>query len=280
MKISIVTPSVRLEMLPIVAKCLSRQKFRTFEWIIIEPQIYKTLNSSWARENFEGLERYEFGSAATGDTYTGWKNDEDDGPTVIFLEDPPKREGDYYRLNGAWNTAFKKAKGELVVSIVDGLWFPPDLLEKLWIHYKANPKACVGAIGHQYDKIENDKPEHQVWRDPRAREDFGSFYEIKPIDLELCIASIPRQAILDVGGVDEEFDEYAALSEKEMCLRIDKLGYKFYLDQTIEYRAIKHDRLTKDWDQRYQQGWFYFDKCLKDIQSGKRLKLNFLDNKV
>jgi GT2 family glycosyltransferase len=106
--------------------------------------------------------------------------------------------------------------------------------------------------------------------------DQGSWYEINPVDFELCVASIPRQAILDVGGVDEEFDKFAALSEKEMCLRIDKLGYKFYLDQSLEYRALHHERLTKDWDERYNKGLEYYAKCIHEIGEGKRLCLTNL----
>jgi len=233
MKISIVTPSIRKGGLDIVKQCLDRQTFREWEWIVITPYKYK--KATW-------------------------------------IPEPKKRPGDYYNLNKAWNLGWAKASGELILSIVDLIWFPPDTLERFWIHYKFGPKrALVGAIGHQYDKLVKGKPEHKVWEDPRARTDFGTFYEIKPIDLELCLASIPRQAILDVGGIDEEFDKYAALSEKEMCIRMDKLGYTFWLDQTLEYRAIQHPRLSKEWDEKYQAGIGYFNQCLEELVSGKRL---------
>lgn len=192
------------------------------------------------------------------------------------VKEPEKREGDYYNLNKAWNAAYRQAKGRLIVSIVDGLWFPPDTLEHLLNHYLMNNKACVTCIGHQYDRVENGKPEHMVWRDPRARTDQGSFYEVPHTEMELCIASFPRQAVLDVGGVDEEFDKFAALSEKEMMARMYKAGYKTYISQTIEYRAIQHPRLSTTWDEHYQKGWPYYEQCMKDIASGKRLKLAFL----
>ena len=248
MKISVITPSIRPELLGIVSKCLDRQTEKDFEWLIgsrekmfddIDPIIRH--NSSYR-----------------------------------FITEPNKRDGDYYNLNKCWNRLFSQAKGDLIVSIVDGLWFPPDMLEKLLNHYEANPKACVGAIGHQYLQTENGKPEHLVWRDPRVRTDFGTFYEISPRDLELCIASLPRAGIVDAGGVDEEFDKYAALSEKEMCFRMEKLGYKFYLDQSLEYRAIYHPRLNSKWDDRYNAGCEYFSECIKQIGEGKRAKLDFI----
>lgn len=237
MKISVITPSVRKELLPIVEKCLKRQTLKDYEWLVASPT------------------NLGFGT---------------------WVPEPPKREGDYYGLNKAWNAAFKVAKGELVVNIVDGLWFPPDTLQKLWDHYEANPKACVGAIGDQYDQIKDGKPEHCVWTDPRRTVQFGTFYEISPRDLELCIASLPLKGIKEVGGIDEEFDKYAALSEKEMCARMDMLGYKFYLDQTLEYRAIKHPRLSESWDERYNAGCEVYFKHLREIRDGKRLRLDYL----
>lgn len=254
MKISVITPSVRPELIKIVRKCLSRQTFKDFEWIIVIPQsvTFRDFQRDWAVKQGE------------------------DGCKETFLFDPPKREGDYYRLNGAWNEAFRKAKGELIVSIVDGLWFDPLTLEKFWSHYQSNPKALVSGIGHQYERVENGKPEGCMWRDPRVKTEFGTFYEVSPRDVEYCVTSVSRQAILDVGGVDEEFDKYAALSEKEMNYRMDKVGYKFFIDQSMEYRAIHHPRLSEEWEERYQKGCEYFDKCLKEIFTGKRSRLDFV----
>ena len=235
--ISVVTPSVRPEMLAFVDKCLKRQTFKEWEWIVISP-----------------IES-EFGN---------------------WVQDPPKRKEDFYRLNGAWNAGFKKAKGDLIISIQDGIWFPPDMLQKFWDHYQTNPKAIVGAIGYQYERIENGKPEGQMWRDPRATTNHGSFYECTPKDVEWSVCSMPRQALFDVGGLDEEFDKYAALSEKECNIRMDMMRYKTNLDQSIEYRALHHPRLSADWDEHYFKGCEYFDKCMKEILNGTRKKLDYL----
>lgn len=193
-----------------------------------------------------------------------------------WLAEPPKRDGDYYSLNKAWNEALRTARGELWVSIVDGLWFPPDTLERLWSHYISNPTGVVSCIGHQYDQLQNGKPEHLVWRDPRARLDQGSFYQTSPVNMELCVAALPIAGVREVGGIDEEFDKYAALSEKELCFRLEKLGYTFFLDQALEYRAIKHDRLSSEWDERYNAGCEYYSECLRQIADGTRLALDFL----
>lgn len=239
MKISVVTVSVRPEMLDVVKKCLARQTLDSFEWIVGSPFDYKD---------------------------------------AIWVADPPMREGDYYRLNGAWNACIRKAKGQLFVSIVDGLWFPPDTLERLWDDYQKNKESCVTCIGHQYDQLINGKPEHLVWRDPRARLDQGSYYEVGPREMELCIASIPTKGLYEVGGFDEEYDRGCAVSEKELCYRLDKLGYKFYIDQNIEYRAIQHPRIGghEKWDAGYERACVLLDQHLPAIADGSRLKLNYI----
>ena len=242
MRITVATPSVRPELLAIVEKCLSRQTFpqEDYEWLVCSPR------------------NYRFGD---------------------WVHEPPKREGDYYSLNKAMNAMYKVAKGELIVEITDGIWFEPDTLEKLWTHYEVNPKACIGAVGNQYDEVINGKPEHLVWTDPRIRTDYGSFWEINPNDLELCIGSIPRKGIREVGGLDEKYDRGAALSEKEMALRLDKAGYKFFLDSSIEYRAIKHSRLNSEWDNKYKVACEMFAQDVHDILHGFRLNVGYLDRK-
>ena len=236
--ISVITPTVRPEGLDIVWSCLKKQDV-DFEWIIVSP--YEVTISD---------------------------------PRIKVLKAPPKKKGHYYALNRDWNMAYSEAKGDLIIDIVDFIWFPPDTLERLLTHYQVNPKALVTTVGHQYKEIVNGKPEDLVWQDPRARSDFGTFYEVAPSEMEMCVASLPKQAILDCGGLDEVYDTCPAVSEKEMCWRLDKLGYKFYIDQSIEYRALQHPRLREDWDEKYLKLTTpLFTKHMKELEEGTR-KLN------
>ena len=255
MKISIVTPSVRPDFLPIVGKCLIRQTLKDFEWLIGVPSDKRFGQSIKELKDI----RIEFD----------------------LMNEPDKREGDFYGLNKCWNMLFSKAHGELIVSIVDGLWFPPTTLEHLWRHYEANPTVSIGLLGNQYDQIINGKPEHLVWRDPRENFSDQMFFETEPLHFELCLASIPKKAIYEVEGIKEIYDTGAALSEKEMCIRIGRLGYKFFFDKSIEYRAIKHERLhgTEEWDKHYQIAQQLFSQHLKEIEKGQGTKGDLkLDN--
>lgn len=214
MKISVITPSCRKEGLEIVNHCLNRQDFDDFEWLVGSPFPYK---------------------------------DSD-----VWLKDPVKEKDDFWCLCKSWNNLYAHARGELIVNIQDLIWFDPTTLGRFWIHYQNNPKALVGAIGHQYSQVDSSgKPQNLVWTDPRWRVDV-SFQDVPPSEMEMTMCSIPKQALLDCGGIDEEYDKANGAQEKEMCFRLRELGYQFFIDHTIEYRAIKHGRLTENWDEVYK----------------------------
>ena len=253
--ISVLTPTVRPQGLQMVARCLRRQDFTDFEWIVVAP-----------KEMDIEIEKYLVNY-----------------PHPLVLAEPEKREGDFYNLNKAWNTAYAKAKGDLIVNIVDLIWFPPDTLTRLWYHYQANPKGLVSAIGHQYAKETDGKPVNQVWTDPRINNSDKTFFSVMPSEMEMCLCSIPKQAILDCGGLDEVYDKGAALGEKEMCWRLNLLGYNFFIDKGIEYRAMKHDRLkgSEEWDKAYKITREIFRKHYKEMEEGTRaLNVGFIDNKA
>jgi hypothetical protein len=244
--ISVVTPSVRPEGLKVVEECLRRQTTQDFEWVVVMPRK---------------------------------KHQDVHVKPDLLLADPPKKDSDFYTLCKGWNLAFSKCSGDLVVSIQDQIWFAPDALERLLSHYKNNSKALVACIGHQYGRIEDNKPQGLVWEDPRVRTNLGTFYETMPSEMEMTFCSIPKQALIDCGGIDEEYDKGAAVGEKEMCWRLDKLGYKFYLDQSIEYRALHHPRLQGNkWDEAYKISSEIFIRHMQELMNGTRtLNVNCLN---
>jgi hypothetical protein len=235
--LTIITPTVHPDRLPILEYSLNRQTFTDFEWIIVAPERLK--------------EEIKFGT---------------------FLVEPPKNKGDFWCLNKAWNKAFANAKGELLISYQDNIYIPPDTLERLWFHYQTKPKALVATIGHQYNKTdERGVPINLIWRDPRARMDFGTFYQVPATEVEFSFCSVPRQAVIDVGGVDEVYDTCPGLGEKEMCFRMERLGYEFFIDQSIEYKAIQHPRQTADWDEKYYSITSpLYSRHLAELKGGKR----------
>ena len=59
-------------------------------------------------------------------------------------------------------------------------------------------------------------------------------------------------------------------------MRMQLFGYQFYLDQSIEYRALHHERLSPEWDEKYKQGIEYFNKCVYEMKQGTRAHLDYL----
>jgi hypothetical protein len=250
MDISIITPSVRPEGLNIIEKCLKRQDFDgTWEWIVVMP-----------KENHEKL------------TVT---------PSLL-LEDPPRALGDFWSLCKGWNLAYARSKGKLLVKIQDKIWFHHDTLSRFWFHYQNNPKALIGAWGNQYSDVdEYGKPINVVWTDPRWRGDI-SFQSVPPSEMEMTMCSIPKQALEECGGIDEEYDKANGAQEKEMCFRLRKLGWEFYIDHTIEYRAQHHGRLTENWDDVYKNVTTpLFIRHMNELENGTRtLNVNNLGKYV
>lgn len=211
-KISVLTPTNRnIKGLEVIEKSLRRQSFGDFQWIIGSP------------------------------------TKPDISSDFVWVQDPPKQEGDYWVLNKLYNAMLKEAKGELIVSIQDYTAFDPGALSKFWFHYENDSKAIVSGIG---DKYKDDNFIAKTWSDPRRREDFGSFYECYPQDIEWNFCSCPRKALEEVGGFDEYLDKYAGMDAYSVMDRIDMFGgYKFYLDQTNESYSLEHGRYDS-WEER------------------------------
>lgn len=213
-KLSVLTPSNRtLEGLKVVEKALRRQTFSkdSYEWVIGSPQ------------KPEGLTL-----------------------PFIWVQDPKKEEDDYWVFNKLMNKMVREAQGELIVSIQDFTSFTPQALNKFWFHFINNPNSAVSGVGGKYS---DDTFIEQVWKDPRERDDQGTLYETYFNNWEGNFGSIPKKAILDVGGFDEYLDKYAGMDWYSVNYRAEKLGYTYYMDQTNKSFSLEHGRYDY-WEER------------------------------
>lgn len=159
---------------------------------------------------------------------------------------PEKNPGDYWGVYKAYNRLVKKAQGELIISWQDYTYTKPDTLERLWFHHQNEPKTIVGAVGNKYS---DDTFTVMTWKDPRERDDQGTFYPCYYNDIELNLCSFPKQAFYDVGGFDEYLDKYSSLCGLDVLDRLNIIGgYDFKLDQTIKTYSLEHGRLPM-WDE-------------------------------
>ncbi len=61
----------------------------------------------------------------------------------------PKKPGDVWNLNKAYNDALNLVQGELVVFLQDFIWIPANGLERFWEVYQLYPDALITGVGHK-----------------------------------------------------------------------------------------------------------------------------------
>jgi len=152
--------------------------------------------------------------------------------------------GGYWSLNRAYNALFRKAVGEIIITWQDWIWLPPDAIAKMVLAVEVTG-GVVSGVGDQYARLNEDtmKPEVKVWSDPRKTDKYGSVYECKTNDVEWNFAGFPKQAVLDVGGMDEHLDFLGVGGDQlQIMERIYDAGYKTFLDQTNESFTLRHGR--------------------------------------
>lgn len=217
--ISIITPSVRKEGLDIVAKSIQKQTHEDWEWLIgssFDPEIPW---ATWVKDDFEG---------------------------------------GFWTLNRIYNKLFQEAKGDIIVSLQDHIYIPPMGLESFYDSFIAlQGKGLVSGVGDQYKSLDAlGKPTDKIWNDPRKSKEQhpGSFYQCHWNDVEWNWAVMPKQAIIDVGGMDEGLDHLGYGGDQlQLMQRLNDLGnYSFWLDRTNESYTVRHDRSKhggqENWD--------------------------------
>ncbi len=223
--ISVITPTVRPEGLVLVAKALKRQTYKDFEWIVMLAENIATPDSKHAKT----LKAVE------------------DVQKLKYMWDPPKKKGDYWAIYKAYNKAVRRAKGDLIISLQDYTYIKPDALEKMWYHYTQEPKTIITGVGNKYV---NDEFVVQTWKDPRERDDQGSFYGCFFNDIEINFASFPKAAFYAVGGFDESLDKWSSACGLDVLARLDMLGgWDFKIDQTNKSYSLEHGRIA-NWEEK------------------------------
>lgn len=255
MKVSVITPTVRLDGLDIVEKALSKQTFKDFEW----------------------LQCYKFDPEYDDIKICQEKKDEIE---KMVLND--NFDGGFWTLNRAYNKLFKEARGKIIVTWQDWIWAPPDALQKFVDAVEETGGGIVSGVGDQYERINKwGKPEVKIWSDPR-KNGSGSLYECYPNDVEWNFAAFPKEYIFNIGGMDEGLDFLGFGGDQlQVGERFDAMGYKSYLDQTNESFTIRHDRSKhggqSNWDNNHVLFNGKYDERKRElISTGKWPKLDYL----
>lgn len=142
-------------------------------------------------------------------------------------------------LNAAMNRLLRRATGDIIVIAQDYLTLPTDSLEKIADLHQVTEKTCftypvlkTNVLGDSSQELRGD------WRP--EKNDYIPYYR-----WETDFASAPRQAFLDIGGYDEDFDKGWSWDNVNVAHRMKMAGYAFRCYPFIPATAWDHDRFEK-----------------------------------
>ena len=175
---------------------------------------------------------------------------------------PDDFKGGFWTLNRTYNRLYNEARGELVVTLQDFIWVPPDGLERFWNTYERT-RGLVTGIGDQYDRVGLDGSHDKAcWHDPRkgwtgfapiGSDSIGKnvVQTLRPLSHEWNWASLPKSAILAAGGMDEEMDFIGFGCDNTSAVeRMFEMGYPFYIDFANEVFCQQHGRVL-NWEKHH-----------------------------
>lgn len=147
-----------------------------------------------------------------------------------------------YDLNRAYNRMIRRAKGDLLVICQDHVFLPPDALQKWYDAFLEKPDTLFTAPLGKVDKL-GDTPRWD-WRAGKQNESQVKYTDCRPHTLELDWGAIPKKAVYDIGGWDEEMDRYWAMDNISVGIRAEAMGYKFACFFENPAVVYDHDKFT------------------------------------
>jgi GT2 family glycosyltransferase len=165
-------------------------------------------------------------------------------------------------LNQSLNRLIRRAKGELIVFVQDYVEMPPDSLQRFWEVYQSKPAFYTVPVS-KYDY------ENETW-DWRAKRNGTIDWR----EWEIDCGSAPREALVKIGGFDEELDRYWGYDNPNVALRAHMKGYEFFCLPDIKCRAYDHNK-HEEHPFRDKQNADFANTRLAMIESGA-LDVNYM----
>lgn len=163
------------------------------------------------------------------------------------------------------NLGLKKAKGKWIVMLQDYMKAPPNGIER-FLEDADESKLITGSVPVTTDW----KTLKYDWRD------WHEGGKIEPHQWEANWAIAPKQAFFDVGGYDEEYDNYWSCENVNIAERMAMLGYTFWIQPDNKAVHFLHDEVEKHpWRCKFNAD--FNAKVLEETKEGKRpIKLKYL----
>ena len=164
------------------------------------------------------------------------------------------------------NEALKEARGKWIVMLQDWITILPDGLER-FLKVADENKFITGSMGITSDW----KIIKWDWRAYRQ-----GFQEIEYQEWEEDWAIAPKKAFYELGGYDEEYDNYWANENVNLAFRAKKLGYSFWVLPSNKAVQFAHDKFSSH---PFRSRWNpdFHNYKIKKIKIGEEpIKLNYL----
>lgn len=182
---------------------------------------------------------------------------------ILELSEP----GEQCDLCQKLNRAIKKARGKWIVMYQDYISIEPDGLEK-FLRVAHENRFITGSMGVTADW----KTIKWDWRSYRQ-----GFQQIQYYEWEADWAIVPRQAFFELGGYDEEYDNYWSMENVNLAFRAERLGYTFWVLPENKAIQFAHDKFIKH---PFRSKWnpSFHNYRIRQIDMGEiPTKLNYLD---
>jgi len=149
--------------------------------------------------------------------------------------------GKEHRLNAAFNSMLRRARGKLVVVAEDWLWFERDGLQKFVEAFRSMsgyfftaPVPKAPGYWEMNGKMFYKTPLVKEWRSENRGEPHW-------MNWEADWAAAPLKALKDIGWVDERMDQKWACDNQSVAFRASKRGWKFWNLIDNPAVALNHD---------------------------------------
>jgi glycosyltransferase involved in cell wall biosynthesis len=170
--------------------------------------------------------------------------------------------GNRHDLNQAFNRCLKRAKGDIVVFLQDYIKIEPDALQRVVDTYSG--KFATYPVG-KTDKLDYSGNIKWDWRKHKQGEVPWNYWEID-------FGSAPLQALVDIGGFDEELDKFWSCDNINVGCRADLAGHKF---ECVNIPAIAYDHdafIEHPFRKNYNPE--FSNERLEQFRHGLKLTLN------
>lgn len=217
--VSVITITIRPGFWNIMAKNLSEQTYKNFEWVVVDD--YKEDRSEIAKKY---AEKY--------------------GITIKYIRGD-KVMGTYDRRHGlarANNMGWKQSKGDLLVYLQDFIFMPQNGLEMMVDVNRHHPNALIAPVDQYYYSKDPNRENLEDWWDGDTdiigqfswRNVRVQYLGIRPtdnsFDFEMNYAGIPRHIMDKLNGFWEFFDDGLGYDNTEIATRALQSGYEIVID--------------------------------------------------